>query len=887
MKHGERSAPMMAASSTPFLAGEGEMAARMREFDWASSPVGPVEQWPQTLRTAVSVCLASRHPIEIWWGPEYARLYNDAYRPILGATKHPQFLGRPGRECWGEIWDVIGPMLDSVRDTGKATWSEDFPLMLMRNGYLEETYFTFSYAPLWSEDGSVGGIFCACAETTSRLLSERRLRLLRNLGAQTAAAPTATVHEASEHSLRTLATGREDVSFALLYLLAPDEKEAHLEAALGLEAGGPVSPQRLLVEDEGPWPFAEAARTRRPVHVACAGHATPWPGGAWPEPSREAVVHPLFRSGESALQGFLVMGVSPRRALDAAYQDFFDLAAGHVATAVSNARVHEEVRLATRRAQLGADVGAALTRAEPLGDQLRQCCEAIVKHVDAAFARIWVLDPARDVLVLQASAGMYTHLDGAHSQVPVGALKIGAIAQTRQPHLTNDVLNDERVGDKGWAAREGLRSFAGYPLVVGGELAGVMALFSRNVLDADTLRLMASVSNSIAVGVERKRVEDERALAMAREQAALAEAERQRSRLESLFMQAPAGICVLRGSDHVYEFANPRYLELIGGRDVVGKPLKEALPELKDIVVPLLDQVYGTGEPYFGDALQVPLMRKGRLEDCFFNFIYQPIYDASRVVEGIAVIAFEVSEQVLARQRAERLTQELAVTNQDLDQFAYVASHDLKAPLRGIASLSEWIEESLADKMDGETRNQMRLLRGRVHRLEALINGILSYSRVSRIREKVETVHVGTLLTESRDLLSPPPEASIVIANGMPTLQAERAPLQQVFLNLMSNALKHAGRPDVRIEINCADAGAFHDFTVKDNGPGIDPRYHERVWGIFQTLESRDKVEGTGIGLSVVKKIVDTRGGRVAIDSEPGAGATFHIFWPKQPRVLP
>ncbi|NVJ19661.1 GAF domain-containing protein [Myxococcus sp. AM011] len=885
MNHSDVLAEAAPSLDAPFLAGDGEMARRMREFDWASCPVGPVEEWPQSLRTAVSICLASRHPIEIWWGPEFARFYNDAYRPILGVHKHPQFLGRPGRECWGEIWDVIGPMLEGVRATGKATWSEDFPLMMTRNGYLEETYFTFSYAPLWNEDGSVGGIFCACAETTPRLLSERRLRLLRALGAQTAAAPTATVEEACAQSMRTLSTGQHDVSFALMYLLEPNETEVRLAATLGLEEGGPSSPARIeLREGEvGLWPFAEVARTQRPVRVACSEPLGPWPGGGWPEPAREAMVHPLFRSGENSLQGFVVMGVSPRRLLDDAYRDFFDLAAGHIATTLSSAKVYEEARANTRHAQLGADIGAALTSLASLHEQLRRCCEALVTHVDAAFARIWVLDPPGGMLELQASAGLDTSLEGAHGGVPVGVLEI---AQTREPHLTNDVLNDPRVGDPAWAAHEGMRSFAGHPLIVDGNLTGVLALFSKKALAPETMVVLASVANSIAVGIERKRVEDERTLLLAREQAALAEAERQRSRLESLFMQAPAGICVMRGRDHVFEFANPRYVQLIGDRDIAGKPVREALPELHEQIVPLLDRVYLTGEPFFGNELQVPVLRQGVVKDCFFNFIYQPIYDSSGTVEGIAVVAFEVTDQVRARQRAERLREELEITNQDLDQFAYVASHDLKAPLRGISSLSEWIEEGLADTMTEETRGQMRLLRGRVHRMEALINGILSYSRVSRIREKLETVDVRVLLMESRDLLAPPAEATIVVGAGMPTLQAERVPLQQVFMNLMSNALKHAGRTDSRIEVTCTDAGAFHDFTVKDNGPGIDPQFHDRIWGIFQTLEARDKVEGTGIGLSVVKKIVETRGGRVAVESTLGAGAAFHIYWPKRPRVF-
>jgi len=372
-----------------------------------------------------------------------------------------------------------------------------------------------------------------------------------------------------------------------------------------------------------------------------------------------------------------------------------------------------------------------------------------------------------------------------------------------------------------------------------------------------------------------------------REELALAEARQQRARLESLFMQAPAGICVMRGADHVYELANPRYLALLGNRQIVGKPIREALPETAPSVVPLLDSVLASGEPYFGNEFPVVIERDGRPQDCFFNFIYQPIFDLQGTPEGIAVVAFEVTEQVRARQRGEALTRALEASNRDLDQFAYVASHDLKAPLRGIASLSEWIEEALSAQMTGETRRQMDLLRGRVHRLEALIDGILDYSRAGRVREKVERVDMGALLAECRDLLVPAPPASIEIAPGLPALMAERVPLQQVFMNLISNALKHAGRPDVRVEIACADAGDAYDFTVRDNGPGIAAQFHERIWGIFQTLQPRDRVEGTGIGLSVVKKLVESRGGRVSLESEAGAGATFHVLWPKHTKESP
>lgn len=142
------------------LAGGGEMGQFMREQDWAATPLGPVSSWPQSLRTAVSICLASHFPMLIWWGPEFVKLYNDAYRPMLG-TKHPQALGQRGKDCWPEIWDIIGPMLEGVLARGEATWSENQLLPLERNGYTEECYFTFSYSPIRVESGGIGGVFTA------------------------------------------------------------------------------------------------------------------------------------------------------------------------------------------------------------------------------------------------------------------------------------------------------------------------------------------------------------------------------------------------------------------------------------------------------------------------------------------------------------------------------------------------------------------------------------------------------------------------------------------------------------------------------------------------------------------------------------------------------
>ncbi len=242
-----------------------------------------------------------------------------------------------------------------------------------------------------------------------------------------------------------------------------------------------------------------------------------------------------------------------------------------------------------------------------------------------------------------------------------------------------------------------------------------------------------------------------------------------------------------------------------------------------------------------------------------------------------AAMAVDHARIFRAREHALRA---LEVSNKELDQFAYVASHDLKAPLRGIANLSQWIEEDLGDRVTDEAREHLTLLRGRVQRMEGLIDGILQYSRTDRAQEPPESIDVGEVLTDVIELIAPPEGADIQVAEDMPVLFTERLPLQQVFMNLIGNALKYARRPDVLVEVTVDEQRDFHEFAVTDNGPGIAPEYHERIFGIFQVLEARDSVEGTGIGLSLVKKIVENRGGEIRVESDLGKGSSFKFTWP-------
>jgi signal transduction histidine kinase len=332
------------------------MATLMRATDWSKTKLGPVDGWPQSLRTVVGVLLGSRFPMMIWWGPNLLNLYNDAYRPIL-RDKHPS-LGVPAAELWAEVWDFAGPLARGILDGGSSTWMEDVQLFIKSGAIAEETYFTFSYSPIPEDDGHVGGLLNTVQETTLKVRSERQIRMLHELAAR--AADAESEREAARIAIDVLSSNELDLPFVLLYSLGQEANEAHLVGATGLkDYEGPAKFVTASLDAQtGGWPLGDVVRSHRHVIVDdLAARFGQLPLGTWNARPERAIVLPLSRAGQRPY-ALLVAGLSPHRAYDERYERFFEATADQVANAISTAQAYESEK---KRAESLAEIDRAKT----------------------------------------------------------------------------------------------------------------------------------------------------------------------------------------------------------------------------------------------------------------------------------------------------------------------------------------------------------------------------------------------------------------------------------------------------------------------------------------------------------------------------------------------
>jgi len=506
-------------------------------------------------------------------------------------------------------------------------------------------------------------------------------------------------------------------------------------------------------------------------------------------------------------------------------------------------------------ASLSADVGIALAQTATLQKALQQCAAAIVNHLDAAFARVWTLDSTATVLELQASAGLYTHLDGPHARVPVGSFKIGLIAKERKPHLTNDVMNDPRVSDREWAKREGMIAFAGYPLIVEGRLAGVLALFARRMLADDTMRVLESVSTTIAIGIERKRTE-----------AALQESE-ERYRFLAESMPQMVWTATQDGSLNYVSAQTATYFGVPSDALLGAGWLAGVHPEDIDNALAKWLQSLTTGDRYEVE------FRLKRGSDGTWRWFLARAHSMTATGNWVGTCT-DIHEQKLGQEALTR-------ANRELEEFAYVASHDLQEPLRMVNIYTQMLLKRL-DSQDAVLSQYAGFVSQGVKRMEQLLRDLLTFSR---------SVHTDALTFGSADLAAALNEAlavlktrieetgAVIKAQPLPETRGEAQQLAHVFQNLISNSLKYRANTRPEIDISAERKGEYWIVSVKDNGIGFESRYAEQIFGLFKRLH-KDEYPGTGLGLAICQRIVERYGGRMWAESEPGKGSVFYFSLP-------
>jgi signal transduction histidine kinase len=589
-------------------------------------------------------------------------------------------------------------------------------------------------------------------------------------------------------------------------------------------------------------------------------------------------------------------------------------------------RLRAAVERAERKLRAADAVAGALIGETSVDTAIPRVLSALGGALGCAIASYWV--PDKDGLVRTArwtadDVGELPGPERPRSRISQGLA--GRIYVARNPVWIPDLATESGVVSRDILLATAVRSGFGFPIAFASEVTGVIELFSRRLepLDPALVDVMRSLGVWLgqfrhraagAVAAQQRHADlelERRALERINEVGRSIAGELDHRRLAQAVTDAATELAGAQFGALFYSVSDDRIenyvLYATSGlpRDAFAKlPLPRntamlapaflghATVRVADV---LHDPRYGKNYPHKGlpeghppvrSFLAAPVMsRSGApLGGLFLGHAEPGMFTerTERVAIELAAHASAALDNAQLYDDAQRLISALEKTNAELDQFAYAASHDLRAPLRGITNLASWIDEDLPEGTDATTKEHLRLLKTRAARMDRLINGLLELARIGRSRQKPERVDVTELVHETIELASPGEQTRIMMIGEMPMLVTERAALQQVLLHLIGNALQHAGREDVVVRISAIDRGDDWEITIADNGVGIPAEHHTRVWQLFQTLQSRDITETTGIGLAIVRKQVERNGGRVWIDAVAPVGATVRFTWPKR-----
>lgn len=928
--------------------GPGEMRELCRAFDWSATPLGPVAEWPLGLRTTAAVMMASRHPMFLWWGPELVQCFNDAYRPSFGnGGRHLRALGACGEVFWTEIWEIIGPQIAQVMAGGEATWHENQLVPIERNGTIEDVWWTYSYGPAFDDDGRVAGVLVVCQETTQHVLAERERERLLAESARAERRAARVLEQVSDEHLTM------DASFRILSVNDAAQR------ALGLPRDQLIGrthweafPASVGTEVERQYRrvVAEHVEVRLTHHYVGEGYdrhlevdAYPTDEGGialfWRDVSERWRAEAAVRESEARLRAIFdgtyeyIGLLAPDGTLLEANRASLEFAGNAREDVVgrsfwdtpwftSTPGARELVRAAVARAAAGELVRQEVQLQRPTGE-LRTFDLSFHPVRNEHGEVVLIVPEGRDVTEerraeadLRASEARYrtlfNSLDEGFCVIEVLFDAVGRATDYRFLEA-----NPAFVQQTGLAVAVGKRMRELVPMHEDSwfETYGRVAMTGESVRFAAEASALHRWFEGYAFRVGRP--EDCRIAILFNDvtaaRAATDERERlmhalvvERARLAHVFQQAPTFLAVARGPEHVLELVNHAYEQLVGHRDLVGKPVRDALPELRDQgFVELLDGVVATGQPYVGREMPMRLARTPGAppEERFVDFVYLPLVEADGTRAGVIAHGTDVTEQVQARREIERLyTREqqaraameealkaAEAANRAKGEFLAVMSHELRTPLNAIGGYAELIEMGIRGPVTAEQREDLRRIQTSQRHLLGLINEVLNYAKLETgtVHYDIRDIPLLEALNGAHSLVAPQARTkglalSVLDCPAELAARADAEKLRQILVNLLSNAVKFTDRGG-RIETTCRADASRIVVAVRDTGIGVPAEKLEVIFDPFVQVRAdlTRLQEGTGLGLAISRDLARGMQGDLTVESEVGVGSTFYLTLPR------
>jgi len=984
------------------------MGQRIREFDWSGTPLGPLDSWPQSLRTCVRIMLTSRQPIWIGWGKELIKLYNDPYKAIVGG-KHPWALGKPASVVWKEIWMDIGPMLDTVMEKDEGTYVESRLLIMERNGYPEETYYTFSYTPITGDEGGTAGMICFNSDDTGRIQGERQLRTLMQLGSRLT--DPKSNQDVINRTLRVLKDNPQDFPFVEF---------------------------RLVGEEAELFPDCQMAVTHRRPQVieGMDKRVADMTVGAWEIPPNTGVILPVFHPVTREAYGYLVVGINPYRLPDEKYMGFFSLVSDQIAgsladlNALAAERERSEALMEIDRAKtiffsnISHEFRTPLTlllgpiqdllndpeakevnryrmgvayrnvlRMQKLVNTLLDFSRIEAGRMDARYSRVDIVAFTRELvssfrsaiekagMQLLLSSGPITgevYVDVDQWEQIMLNLISNALKYTQEGSIAVYIeqVGDElqvRVSDTGVGIPEDqlgriFDRFHRVESVHGRSQEGTgigLAMVKELVrMHQGTISVRSQLGRGstfiIAIPMGRKHLPADKIVEPTIVGLKYAES----FVTEAMKWLPDSDDSVVDGGE--WGIAEAKVVERVSGGEYVGEVAEEALVDIMTeggtvlladdnadmreyvqrllsrqfVVITAMDgeDAYNKVLEYRPDLLLTDVMmprldgfgllakirshpevrhmpviilsaRAGEeakvegLEAGADDYLIKPFTARELLARVDANIRIARSrseharmlEQEVRRQTAalKEMNNSLLRSNDDLQQFAHVASHDLKEPVRKIRTFSNRLLDEYGSMLPVQARLFLTKIEQATLRMVMMIDGVLAYSTLNGSEQAIETIDLNQIIgfVEADLELSIAERKAKIVYSALPELEGAPVLVYQLFYNLINNSLKFArsDTPSV-IEVvanilhgpNGEPDGEIVELVIKDNGIGFDQEHTDRIFNTFTRLHARDKYEGTGLGLALCRKIVERHHGSISATGEKDKGATFIIQLPRR-----